>query len=250
MQNSNETLQLLSADQMQQVDRNAAASGLNTFELMLNAGRCVAEHVLDREQSLSLVFIVAGGGNNGGDGYVAATQLRTAGVSTVVLAVGSPPAPGSDAYRASQLYQGPVLRLARDAKAIPDDVLDTLRKCDLLVDALFGAGLHHETSGIAARLIVAINKLPCPVVAVDLPSGLDGNDNIVKGDAIQASSTVTFFLAKPAHYLFPGRALCGELVIRQIGLDHTHLPSETEHLVQKNDPQLYLVRSHRQVLHD
>lgn len=220
-----EETQLLSADQMQQVDRHAAASGVNTFELMENAGRAVAEQVLGDVKTVSTVLILAGGGNNGGDGFIAAEILRETGIDTTVLAVGSKPAVGSDANKANQYYSGKRLFLSNDSAHLSKELFSVLNNADVIIDALFGAGLRYDISGIAATLIDFVNHLDCPVFSIDLPSGLDGNDNIVKGVAIQATKTVTFFRAKPAHYLLPGRLLCGELIVKQIGLNQTHLAS-------------------------
>lgn len=233
--------ELLSADQMQQVDRTAAISGINTFELMENAGRSVAEQVLKYEHAVSPLIVVVGGGNNGGDGYIAAELLRKTGIATTVLRVGSMPIAGSDADKAKQGYGGNLLSLASDTTQIPNKIRSTLIECKMIIDALFGAGLRREVTGVVASLIETINQLDCPIISVDLPSGLDGNDNIVKGAAVQATQTVTFFLAKPAHYLFPGRKLCGELIVKQIGLNEAHLSSISAPVVHRNAPKLFTI---------
>jgi len=206
---------------------------------MENAGQTVAEQVLACKKTVATVLIVAGGGNNGGDGFIAAQMLRNTGIVTTVLCVGSNPKAGTDAQRAKQAYDGELIFLPNKTTPIPAEIQDALKQCDAIIDALFGAGLRKEITGIAARLIKMINQIDRPVISVDLPSGLDGNDNRVKGVAIQADKTVTFFLAKPAHLLFPGRKLCGELVVKQIGLNPSHLLTITPPFVHKNCPSLF-----------
>ena len=230
--------QLLTANQMQQVDKTAAVSGVDTFGLMLNAGRAVGAHILTREYTVATALIIAGNGNNGGDGFVAAETIRKTGISTTVVRVGPNPIVGSDAEKAQNFYNGKLISVDKGAVRLPEELHHEFELCDVIVDALFGAGLNSEVRGIAAMLIDLINQTDTPVVAIDLPSGLDGNDHCVRGVAVQATSTVTFFRAKPAHLLYPGRQLCGQIMIEQIGLNQSHVPT-ISNPIYRNSPQLF-----------
>ncbi len=229
---------LLSADQMQQVDRKAIEQGIDSFWLMKNAGRAVADHVLCVCESISSATIVAGGGNNGADGFVAAEYLKRIGIETKVLCLNAPIKTDTDAHRARNFYSGDPIYLPKGATKVPLHLTKLFRQCDVIVDALFGAGLARDVNGVAANIIELINVSDKPIVAVDLPSGLDGNCNRVKFVAVKATSTVTFFRAKPAHFLYPGKQLCGQLLVKQIGLSEAHLPC-AEKLVHKNSVELF-----------
>lgn len=101
--------------------------------------------------------------------------------------------------------------------------LSELGEDDVIVDALFGAGLSRPLDGEVLELVQQINDSPAQCVAVDLPSGVSGRSGAVLGEAVHADLTVTFFRAKPGHYLYPGRSHCGEVVVKQIGLDEAVL---------------------------
>ena len=157
------------------------------------------------------VVVVCGPGNNGGDGYVAARLLAEAGCTLVVAAL-APAAPGTDAAKAEGLWHGPVLSLG--------DL--SLEGCDLVIDALFGAGLARAIEGDAKALIDRLNRWSetagMPILSVDVPSGVDGASGFVRGVAVKATETVTFFRFKPGHLLLPGRIYCGALRLADIGI--------------------------------
>ncbi|WP_272911022.1 NAD(P)H-hydrate epimerase, partial [Falsiroseomonas oryziterrae] len=113
--------------------------------------------------------------------------------------------PGSDAALAAARWRGPVVAFAVEEAA----------RAGLVIDALYGAGLSKPVEGLAADVLAALRA---PVVAVDVPSGVDGATGAVRGVAPQAALTVTFFRRKPGHLLFPGRGLCGETLLAEIGL--------------------------------
>ncbi|WP_223477833.1 NAD(P)H-hydrate dehydratase [Oricola indica] len=184
--------------------RNAYASGIT---LMRNAGAAVADCVLAGFGDARRALVLCGPGNNGGDGYVVAQRLAQAGVAVRLFALGEP-RPGSDAEIARSECAVPVL---------PLDRFDPGRD-DVVIDALFGAGLARGITGAALTALDRMRESGCRVVAVDLPSGVNGDSGRDLGGAVPADATVTFFRKKPGHLLYPGRALCGTLVVADIGV--------------------------------
>lgn len=180
-----------------------AASGIPVRALMAAAGRAVARAIVRRFRPVRTVVLV-GPGANGGDGWVAARLLEQAGWPVAVAPLAMP-APGSDAARAAAAWRGP------EVPCTPGEVA----RAGLVVDALFGAGLRRLVTGVAAD---ALRAARAPVVAIDLPSGIDGANGAVRGFAAQAAVTVTFARRKPGHLLFPGRGLCGDTVLADIGI--------------------------------
>lgn len=203
------TLELLTPAEMARADAAAIAGGVSGMVLMEAAGRAVARAAQSRFRPCR-TLVLAGPGNNGGDGYVAARLLERAGWPVAVAAL-APPRPGSDAARAAARWRGPTVPF------VPAEA----HRAGLVVDAVFGAGLTRNLEGAAAETLAAASA---PILAVDVPSGLDGETGSVRGFAPQAELTVTFFRRKPGHLLLPGRALCGELLLADIGLPATVLP--------------------------
>ncbi|MEX0409645.1 NAD(P)H-hydrate dehydratase [Aquibium sp. LZ166] len=201
-------IELLSPAQMAEADRLAITRGpFDGPALMQNAGSAVAREILSRYPQAQTVHVLAGPGNNGGDGFVAARLLAEAGVDVRVHCEGHP-RPGSDAEGALAEMRLPLLGF--DAFAP--------QASDVIVDALFGAGLVREIGAPHAPVIERANASGAPIVAVDLPSGLSGETGLVLGIAIRADLTVTFFRLKPGHLLYPGRDLCGETILVDIGI--------------------------------
>ena len=181
---------------------------------MENAGRAVADAVARRSpQGAPLVCIVAGPGNNGGDGFVCARILTQRGYPVRLLLLGDRRSLKGDAAEAARRWQGPVEVAAPAA----------LAGADLIVDALFGAGLDRPVEGPAQAMIEAINAAGVPVIAVDLPSGINGTSGAVLGVAVNASETITFFRRKPGHLLLPGRLHCGPVAVADIGISDSVL---------------------------
>ena len=199
---------ILSPEDMGRIDRAAAASGLSSYGLMERAGQAVAAAALRRFPGARRFAVLCGPGNNGGDGYVAARALRAAGADVAVHALGDPAALKGDAATAHAAFTGPVAPLA-DYRA---------REGDVVVDALFGAGLARDVPDMVATVIEAVRGHVLPVLAVDLPSGIDGRTGQVRGAAFEAAATVTFMCRKPGHLLLPGRAMAGEVEVFDIGI--------------------------------
>lgn len=200
---------LLSVAEMYEADRRTIAAGTPGIELMEAAGTAVA----GRAGALASgrpVIVLCGPGNNGGDGYVAARLLAAEGRDVRVMALGDPAKLEGDAATACERWQGPIGNLA--AANIPD-------KSAVVVDALFGAGLTRPLEGEARATAEALDGGPHDVVAVDIPSGVLGDTGAVLGGiAFRARETVTFCRRKPGHFLYPGRAMCGEVTLADIGI--------------------------------
>jgi ADP-dependent NAD(P)H-hydrate dehydratase / NAD(P)H-hydrate epimerase len=206
-------IELLATAEMAEADRLAIASGIPGTALMESAGRAVAEAVASRYPIGSEAVVLAGPGNNGGDGFVAARILAEQGHRVRLLLVGSRERLKGDAAEAAGRWRG----------AIEEATPERLVGASVVVDALFGAGLDRPVTGPSAQMIDAINAAGVPVVAVDLPSGISGTSGAVMGTAIRATQTVTFFRRKPGHVLLPGRLHCGRITVADIGIPATVL---------------------------
>ena len=201
-------IEVLTSAEMAEADRLAIAGGVGGIALMESAGGAVADLVERLKPARSRVVVVAGPGNNGGDGYVAARLLAGRGCNVDVLLVGEPSKLKGDAALAAKKWDGPLVA------AQPDK----LAGADVVIDALFGAGLDRPVEGLARAMIETMNTQNSPVVAVDLPSGINGTSGAVMGAAVNATATVTFFRKKPAHLLLPGRLHCGPISVADIGI--------------------------------
>ncbi|MGO9785761.1 MAG: NAD(P)H-hydrate epimerase, partial [Stellaceae bacterium] len=199
-------IELLTNDEMGEADRRTIASGTPGADLMENAGAAVAKAVARRHPPGSKVVVVAGPGNNGGDGFVAARHLAAAGYRVRVCLIGARDKLRGDAAWAAGRWGGAVA-------STPD-----LAGAAVIIDALFGAGLDRPVTGGARAVVEAMNAAGCPVVAVDLASGINGTTGAVMGVAVRATESITFFRRKPGHLLLPGRIYCGQVRVAEIGI--------------------------------
>ncbi|PZQ63583.1 MAG: bifunctional ADP-dependent NAD(P)H-hydrate dehydratase/NAD(P)H-hydrate epimerase [Phenylobacterium zucineum] len=206
---------------MTAADAAAIAAGTPGEVLMERAGQVAADAILARFEAQP-VTVLCGPGNNGGDGYVIARLLDDAGFQVEVRALAEP---ATDDARAMRARWSGVVRPLKGP--IPDG---------LVVDALFGAGLSRPLGGVAADAVSALAGRAEQVIAIDVPSGVDGDTGQVRGPAVCAGLTVTFHARKPAHVLEPGRGLCGEVVVGDIGL------ADTRSKLMENGPDLWLGR--------
>ncbi|MBV9705042.1 MAG: NAD(P)H-hydrate dehydratase [Methylobacteriaceae bacterium] len=206
------TQHLLTTTEMAQADRLTIAAGTPGIELMERAGLAVAAAAgrlaAVKGPGHRRLAVICGPGNNGGDGFVAARILRSRGVDVTVALLGS----------VSRL-RGDAAEAARRLGDVPGEAAAIdVRSADVIIDALFGAGLARDLDGDAHRIVERINAGTAPVLAVDVPSGVDGNTGMVRGIAVRAAATVTFFRKKPGHLLLPGRILCGNTEVADIGI--------------------------------
>jgi hydroxyethylthiazole kinase-like uncharacterized protein yjeF len=199
-------LALLTPAQMGKADRAAEAVGVGGADMMEAAGGAVAVAVGER-WPMRPVTVLCGPGNNGGDGFVVARHLQAAGWPVTVALLGARETLSGDAAHAASEWKG-------DVAPFTPECLDC---AGVIVDAIFGAGLSRRLDGQAVILVEAMKSRHIPICAVDVPSGLDGASGLVRGAAAPADLTVTFFRKKPGHLLYPGRGLCGDVVVADIG---------------------------------
>ena len=201
-------MEVLTTAEMERADRLTIAAGTPGFALMMSAGQAVAESAMNLAEE-GPILVVAGPGNNGGDGFVAAAELAARGREVSVILLCERDSLQGDAALAARGWKYPVLPFNPQAIGRPA----------LIIDALFGAGLDRAVNGEPLEMIESINANGAAVLAVDLPSGINGTTAAVMGVAVRATETATFFRRKPAHLLLPGRAHCGRVRVADIGID-------------------------------
>lgn len=219
--------EILTVAEMYEADRLAMIGGIDGLTLMEAAGHGVALAVR-RHWSRRPVVVLCGPGNNGGDGFVVARLLAARNWPVRVALLGDVAALKGDAAVNAGRWHGPVEPLS----------LQALDGAALVIDALFGAGLTRPLDGVAKAVIDEMGRRRLPCLAIDVPSGIDGNSGAVRGTAPRAEMTVTFFRKKPAHVLQPGRALCGKVVVVDIGIPQAVLDTIRPRCFE-NDPALW-----------
>ena len=202
-----DSVALLTVAEMGQADRLAIDGGVPGTTLMENAGAGVARLILQDFTALPTV-VLCGPGNNGGDGFVVARRLAEAGWPVTVGLLGDRSALKGDAAVMAGRWNGAIRP--------PDPSI--LSGAGLIVDGIFGAGLSRPVEGPVAAIIEAANTSGAPIIAIDVPTGVDGDTGGVSGTAARALQTVTFFRKKPGHLLLPGRTLCGRVTVVDIGI--------------------------------
>ncbi|MBI5345043.1 MAG: NAD(P)H-hydrate epimerase [Deltaproteobacteria bacterium] len=217
---------------MQSIDRRAVLRfGLKTIQLMENAGRAVADTVRTEYQSCARrgcrVAVIAGKGNNGGDGYVAARHIKNSGIAVAVFSLARLKGLKGDAALNASVWEKMggethVIASPRDLKRHES----ALRHSSVIVDAIFGTGLSLPVEGLYAKVIGLINSFDKKVIAVDIPSGLDASSGAVLGCAVKAGITVTMALNKIGLLLYPGRNYSGMVAVADIGIPRSLIDSE------------------------
>lgn len=214
-------MKVATASQMQNLDRRAIQEfGIPGIVLMENAGRATAEAIVRHfpDCGTRKVIVFAGPGNNGGDGFVIGRHLLNRGVEVTALLLSSRDKVSGDARINLELYEKlRPLQEVHDFEAL-ERYHDEVGRAGVLVDAMFGTGLKSEVTGFYREVIELLNRLPTPVVAVDIPSGLDATTGKVLGVAVKAELTVTFGLPKLGLVLAPGSDLAGTLEVADISI--------------------------------
>ncbi len=218
---------VLTADQAAVLDRETQALGVSANTLMERAGRAVARGAIDLlgGSYARRAVVVCGKGNNGGDGLVAARHLARSGMRVAVIALESfedlrEPA----AANAARLDESAAIRIL----PFSDLALDReLRRADIAVDAIFGTGFRGIPEDTWADAIAGLNASLVPIVAVDIPSGVNGTTGAVDGAAIQADLTVSFGAVKVGAVLLPGADFAGAVRVVDIGFPDELMHTDT-----------------------
>ena len=242
--------ELLTPRQMGLADQLTIDAGVPGIELMEAAGAFLAQVVKKHFENPQSVLVVCGPGNNGGDGYVLARLLSDVGLPVDVFVPLGTENIGGDAKIAFECLSGQVRQI--------DD--PDWSAYALIVDALFGAGLTKDIEGKLGSIVSHINDSPAMVLAVDLPSGINGETGTICGNAVVSDVTATFFRYKPGHLLYPGKSHCGttevgqigilDTVLAEIGIDTFHNRPElwNSHLPKRKSTQHKYSRGHTLVL--
>ncbi len=221
---------LLTPAQMNDADKRAISQGLSGIELMERAGAEVARAV-EKRWTKRPVVVLCGPGNNGGDGFVCARHLEAAGWDVNIALLSDLDDVKGDAAYHARLWTRELVPFSSGS----------LEGNGLVIDAIFGSGLSRPVEDGARDMIEALINLQIDICAIDVPSGLDGATGQVLGGAAPADLTVTFFRKKPGHVLFPGRELCGDIVVADIGIPPAVLEA-IEPKTFENSPDLWLYR--------
>ncbi len=214
-------MKIVTAQEMQEIDRKTIRKfGITGHVLMERAGVAVAKKVkelFDRKKTI----VLAGGGNNGGDGLVAARELFNSQWNVKVLLLIK-----EDRLSPDCLSQ---LRIAKQM-GVPVEFRTEIAEKEVhgavVVDAMLGTGLNKAVEGAMAKVIAFLNNSGSPVISVDIPSGISSDSGQVMGVAVRAGYTVTFGLPKRGHLLYPGAEYTGKLFVENIGFPEDLLASD------------------------
>lgn len=217
--------ELLAVKEMIAAEQAAIKSGIPAYALMEKAGEALAKETAARFSGKK-IWILAGPGNNGGDGWVAARYLQQMGRKTHVASLVAPQSLKGEAAQAAKHYSGSSEILSER----------TTLDADVVIDALFGTGLSKPLEGIARKILEVAEAKSIPIVAADIPSGIQGDSGEMLGFAPHAALTVTFFRKKLGHRLLPGKGRCGEIIVADIGIEPQHLVSSA---AMENTPELW-----------
>jgi len=212
-------MKVVTASEMREIDRKAIEDyGISGCVLMENAGRGAADAIEDfiKDNNLERVLVIAGKGNNGGDGFVVARHLVNRGIDCTVLLAFEKSSARCDAAANLDI----ALKMEVDVREPGDDLSsfkELICRPGIIVDALLGTGLNQDVSGSYREIIEMINRSGSPVVSLDIPSGLNATTGRPMRVAVEADMTVTFCLPKLGLVIYPGADYTGELVLVDIG---------------------------------
>ena len=200
---------ILTVEEMSSADKSAVCFGIPSLVLMERAALSVVEEIVNHGLDTSSILVLCGQGNNGGDGAAIARIFAERGIKSEIMLFGNPDKFSEQLKTQLHICEHYDINIVK--KYEPE-------KYTLVIDAIFGIGLHRDISGEIYEVITKVNNSGATVVAVDISSGISGNTGKVMGCAVRADMTVTFAAAKTGHYLYPGAGYTGELVIKDIGI--------------------------------
>ena len=223
-------IRLVTGEEMARIDERAISEGIPGLQLMEEAGKGVSrvvEGLLGGYRGQKVV-IVCGKGNNGGDGFVVGRLAALSGAQVRVFLLANCKDVKGDARSAlNRVREGDVETEIVDASSGMKAVRRAVSEADVTVDALLGTGIQGGPRGEFQAAIDTINGITCPVVSVDVPSGLDADTGAVTGSCIRATRTVTFGNPKRGHLFYPGRSAVGQLHLVDIGLPSSAIETES-----------------------
>lgn len=221
-------MKILTATEMKAAD-NATfeTTGVSSLAVMESAGRAVAQYVVDNFEleKYAIIHVLCGAGNNAGDGYVIARTLYNLGYTASVLSTKPIEELRGDALINARSYQALFCKDDSLFEVVDKNYINSAQfedaccNCDLIVDCLYGTGFKGELTGVDKLLVEKLKELcESPVIAVDIPSGVEVDSGRVCGEAIKADYTIALQCLKPCHVLYPAAEHCGEVIVADIGL--------------------------------
>ena len=218
-------MKILTKQQIQNIEQNAAARGLEYIRMMENAGSAAAKRIGDSYPVRGArAVVLCGKGNNGGDGFVVARKLHDAGAHVTILLAEGPPA----TEEAKQMHSRANNKIKNilEQSASPKQREQAILSADLVVDAVHGTGFHGEIGAETAALFETVNRGQAVRIALDLPSGVECDTGRYANGSFIADYTLSFIALKPSHILKPACRLCGEVEALAIGISETVLEME------------------------
>ncbi len=212
-------MRVVTAHTMQDIDKQAIGEGsISGLQMMENAGRSCVEEIIAEFGLQGRSVVMAGKGNNGGDGYVIARLLRLKGWNVKVVVLADRDQISGDAVVNLDRIAGSDVRYCTEEGQLQVLCMEDILQADVIIDALLGTGLRSNINGVYLEAIGLINSSGRPVVSVDIPSGIHGTTGRVLGDAVRAYITVAFAFAKLGHVLYPGAEHTGRLLVADVGI--------------------------------
>lgn len=233
-------MKVLFTDDMRRIEQNTIDMGVSGLALMENAAHAL-KLLIESKFTNEIIGIICGPGNNGGDGFALSRQLMESGKKVSVFCVVIKENLLGDAKKQVELFEnsGGTIRFCSDASTFDEEILK-VGHCDVWVDALFGIGLSRVLDEVAVKAVTFLNETQGYILSVDIPSGIHADTGEVLGCAVKADVTVTFANPKPGHFLFPGRAHTGELIVSDIGTKEFFLNNAQMEVLQDTDAQALL----------
>jgi len=213
-------MKILSVQQIREADNIAIEKvEIPSLVLMENAGRSVAREIMKNTSLLEKVIIICGKGNNGGDGLVVARILNTFDIDISVFLLSQKEEIAGDALHQLNICEKLNIEINYiNEKTSLNQFKTSVLNSSLIVDAIFGTGLKGKLKHLPNEIIKTINNSSAPVISVDIPSGINGDNGIVIENAVKADISVTFGALKQGHFLLPGRSYCGNIIVSDIGI--------------------------------